>query len=145
MFYLLLSFSFFTLGAGVFMTAFGVPIRETTFGAALLISGMVGIVGGFLLVGLAAAVQELRRVVQVLRRIPGGPRPLRPVERKEGDRRPPPPRPLFPSRPPPDAPIPPPNSVDGPSYDADSDVHADTRPRADVSRADISRADISRA
>ena len=57
MFYLLLFFSIVTLGAGVFVIGFGVPIRETTFGSALLISGTVAMVGGFLLVGLAAAVQ----------------------------------------------------------------------------------------
>ena len=152
MFYLLLSFGIVTLGAGVFLAAFSVPIRETVFGSSLLISGTVAIVGGFLLVGLAAAVQELRRVVQVLRRIPGGPRPVRPVERKEierkdDDRRPPPQpqRALFPNRPGPDAPIPPPNSVDEPPYDADSDVHADTRPRVDIGRGDIARADFARA
>src|SRR6516164_2931591 len=89
MFYLLLFFSIVTLGAGGFVIAFGVPIRDTMFGAALLISGTVAMVGGFLLIGLAVAIQELRRMIQVLRRIPGGPRPLRPPERKnEADRRP---------------------------------------------------------
>src|SRR5258708_7093411 len=50
MFYLLLFFSIVTLGAGVFLAAFSVPIRETVFGSSLLISGTVAIVGGFLLV-----------------------------------------------------------------------------------------------
>ena len=67
MFYLLLIFGIVTLAAGAFVIPFSVPIRETAFGSSLLISGTVAIVGGFLLVGLAAAVQELRRVVQVLR------------------------------------------------------------------------------
>jgi hypothetical protein len=151
MFYLLLSFGIVTLGAGVFLAAFSVPIRETVFGSSLLISGTVAIVGGFLLVGLAAAVQELRRVVQGLRRIPGGLRPLRPVERKEverkdDDRRPPPQpqRALFPNRPGLDAPIPPPISLDEPPYGADSDIHADTRPRADFGRGDFARPDFAR-
>jgi hypothetical protein len=149
MFYLLLFFSIITLGAGVFVIGFGVPIRETMFGSSLLILGTVAVVGGFLLVGLAAAVQELRRVVQALRRIPGGLRPLRPVERKEGDRkegdrRPPPPqRALFPSRQALEAPMPPPNGLDE-SYGADADVHADTRPRTDFGRADFARADTAR-
>ena len=109
MFYLLLFFSIVTLGAGVFVIGFGVPIRETTFGSALLILGTVAMVGGFLLVGLAAAIAELRRMVQVLRRIPGGPRPLRPqgdrkeLDRKDAERREPPQRALFPNRPGPDA------------------------------------------
>jgi hypothetical protein len=121
MFYLLLSFGLLTLGAGVFGSAFGFPIRETTFGAALPISGMVGIVGGFILIGLAAAVQELRRVVQSVRRMPG-PRPVRPVDRKDADRRPQPQRAAFPNRPGPDAPIPPPSSIDEPPFDDDSEV-----------------------
>ena len=153
MYYLLLSFSFVTLGVGFFAVAFGFPIRETMFGSALLISGTVAVVGGFLLVGLAAAVQELRRVVQVLRRIPGGLRPLRPVERneverKEGERRPPPPpqpqRAMFPNRPALDAPIPPPISLDEPPYGVDSDIHGDTRPRADFGRGDFARPDFAR-
>ena len=84
MFYLLLSFGIVTLGAGVFLAAFSVPIRETVFGSSLLISGTVAIVGGFLLVGLAAAVQELRRVVQGLRRIPGGLAPAAPCRTQGG-------------------------------------------------------------
>jgi hypothetical protein len=141
MFYLLLFFSIVTLGAGVFVIGFGVPIRDTPFGSALLISGTIAIVGGFLLVGLAGAVRELRRVVQSVRRMPG-PRPVRPVDRKEGDRRPPPQRALFPNRPGPDAPIPPPDSVDEPPFDADSDPEvreagARTEARADTgSRTD---------
>jgi hypothetical protein len=148
MFYLLLSFSIVTLGAGMFVIGFGFPIRETMFGSSLLILGTIAVVGGFVLVGLAAAVQELRRVVQVLRRIPGGPRPLRPAERKEGDRkegdrRPPPQRTLFPNRPALEAPIPPPNDLDE-LYGADSGVHADTRPRADFARSDFARSDTAR-
>jgi hypothetical protein len=121
MFYLLLFFSIVAMGVGAFVVAFGVPIRDTVFGSALLISGTIAIVGGFLLVGLAAAVQELRRVVQSVRRMPG-PRPVRPVDRKDADRRPQPQRAAFPNRPGPDAPIPPPSSIDEPSFDADSEV-----------------------
>jgi hypothetical protein len=131
MFYLLLFFSIVTLAAGGFVVAFGVAIRDTTFGAALLISGTVAMVGGFLLVGLAAAFQELRRMVLMLRRIPGGPRPLRPPERKnETERRPPPQRPAFPGRPGPDASLPMQGGVDEPAYEADYDDRADPGPRA---------------
>jgi hypothetical protein len=144
MFYLLLIFGIVTLAAGAFMVPFSVPIRETAFGSALLISGTVAIVGGFVLVGLAAAVQELRRVVQVLRRISGGPRPVRPAERKEGDRRPPPQRALFPNRPGPDASVPSPSGVGESPYDADTDVHTEPRPRVDIVRGDMARADFAR-
>jgi hypothetical protein len=131
MFYLLLFFSIVTLGAGGFVIAFGVAIRDTTFGVALLISGTVAVVGGFLLIGLAVAFQELRRMVLMLRRIPGGPRPLRPPERKnEFERRPPPQRPAFPGRPGPDASLPMPESVDESAYETDYDDRVDPGPRA---------------
>ena len=66
MFYLLASFGFAAMAVGVFVVGFGVPIRETSFGAALLISGSVAITGGFIEVGLAGAVRELQRVAQGL-------------------------------------------------------------------------------
>ena len=110
MFYLLLFFSFIAMAGGVFVLGFGIPIRETQFGAALLMAGGVAITGGFILVGLAAAVRELQRVVQGLKaRLPGGPRPIRPMERKDGersdgaDKRPGPPRLPMPAAPGPEA------------------------------------------
>jgi hypothetical protein len=106
MFYLLLFFGFIAVAAGVFVVGFGVPIRETPFGAALLMAGSVAITGGFILVGLAAAVRELQRVAQGLKvRLPGMPRPVRPIERKDGERndgaerRPGPPRMSMPAAP----------------------------------------------
>ena len=151
MFYLLLIFSIVALVAGVFAIAFGMVIRDTPFGTALLISGTVALVGGVILVGLAAAVQELRRMVLAVRRMPGGLRPLRPLDRKDGDRkdgvrkdgerrdgerRPPPQRALFPNRAGPDAPFSPPDSIDEPPFDAE--VRADAGERADMdARANI--------
>ena len=114
MFYLLLMFSLVTLGAGVFLIGFGLPIRETVFGSALLVSATVALVGTFLLVGLAVAVRELQRVVHGVRRMPG-PRPPRPADRKEGERRPPSQRPAS-HRASAEAPIPPPTSIDEPPY-----------------------------
>jgi len=88
MFYLLLLLGFVAMAAGVFVVGFGIPIRETPFGAAMLMVASVAIMGGFVLVGLAAAVRELQRVVLALKsRVPAGPRPVRPVERKDGERR----------------------------------------------------------
>ena len=75
MFYLLLMFSLVTLGAGVFLMGFGLPIRETVFGSALLVSATVALVGTFTLIGLAVAVRELQRVVHGVRRMPRPPRP----------------------------------------------------------------------
>jgi hypothetical protein len=88
MFYLLLLLGFIAMAAGVFIGGFGIPIRETSFGAALLVVASVVVTGGFILVGLAAAVRELQRVVQGLKaRLPGAPRPVRPMERRDGERR----------------------------------------------------------
>jgi hypothetical protein len=88
MFYLLLLLGFIAMAAGVFVVGFGIPIRETSFGAALLVVASVAVTGGFILVGLAAAVRELQRVVQGLKaRLPGAPRPVRPMERRDGERR----------------------------------------------------------
>jgi hypothetical protein len=124
MFYLLLLFSLVTLGAGVFLLGFGLPIRETVFGSALLVSGTVALVGTFLLVGLAVAVRELQRVVHGVRRMPG-PRPSRPAERKEGERRPPPPHRPASQRAHADVPILPPTSIDEPPYEGH---HEEMRP-----------------
>jgi hypothetical protein len=64
------------------------------------------------------------------------------LDRKDADRRPPPQRALFPNRPGPEAPIPPPNSVDEPPFDSDYDVRADAGSRADAgTRGDAARAD----
>jgi hypothetical protein len=88
MFHLLLLLGFVAMAAGVFVAGFGIPIRETPFGAAMLMIASVAITGGLVLVGLAAAVRELQRVVQGLKsRVPAGSRPVRPVERKDGERR----------------------------------------------------------
>src|SRR6202790_215811 len=108
MFYLLLVLGLMTMATGMFIVGFAVPIRETTFGSALLMVGSVSITGGLITVGLAAAVAELRGIIAALKaRIPAVPRPLRPVERKDGgDKRPGPPRMPFPARPSADAPHP---------------------------------------
>jgi len=106
--YLLVILGVISMAAGVFVVGFGVPIRETVFGSGLLVAGSVAVTGGFILVGLAAAVAELQRVVQALKaRVPAVPRPLRPIERKDGtEKRPGPPQVGFPARPGPDMPHP---------------------------------------
>jgi hypothetical protein len=67
------------IAAGMFGLGLGGPVRDTTFGAAVLVSSSVAIIGGLVLVGLAAAVSELRRVLQAGMR-------LRPPERWETER-----------------------------------------------------------
>ena len=79
--------SFIAVSAGVFGLGLGVPVRETWFGAALLMAGSVAVTGGFILVGLAAAVHELRQVGQGFKApLSGMPRPVRPLERRDEER-----------------------------------------------------------
>lgn len=88
MVFLLSLLGFIAVAAGVFGVGLGVPLRDTSFGAALLVAGSVAVTGGFILMGLAAAVRELRRVVQGFKApLSGMPRPVRPLERRDdGDR-----------------------------------------------------------
>src|SRR5215831_15394107 len=64
MVFLLALLSFIAVAAGVFGLGLGVPIRETWFGAALLMTGSVAVTGGLILMGLAAVVYELRQIGQ---------------------------------------------------------------------------------
>src|SRR6266436_4929036 len=87
MVFLLALLSFITVAAGVFGLGLGVPIRETWFGAALLMTGSVAVTGGFILVGLAAGVHELRQIRQGFKAPPSGmTRPVRPLERRDEER-----------------------------------------------------------
>jgi hypothetical protein len=77
---LLLLFGFMAVAAGVFGLGVGVPVKDTAFGAAVLASSSMAIAGGFILVGLALAVFELRRVLHA------GLRQMRLPERLEAER-----------------------------------------------------------
>jgi hypothetical protein len=84
MVFLLSLLSFIAVAAGVFALGLGIPIRETGFGASLLMAASVAITGGFVLVGFAAVVSQLRQVAQGFKApLSGMPRPVRPLERKE--------------------------------------------------------------
>jgi hypothetical protein len=61
---LLLLLSVIAIAAGMFGFGLGIPVKETTFGAALVVSASLAVAAGFILLGLAAAVAELRRVLQ---------------------------------------------------------------------------------
>jgi hypothetical protein len=77
---LLLLLGFIAIAAGVFGLGLGIPVKDTTFGAAVLVSSSVVVTGGFILVGLALAVSELRRVLQA------GMRQMRLPDRFEAER-----------------------------------------------------------
>jgi hypothetical protein len=63
--------------AGVAMVGFGIPIYEFGLGNTLLITGTIAIVGGLILIGVASAVKQLRRIAEALmaRPVPWAARP----------------------------------------------------------------------
>jgi hypothetical protein len=63
--------------AGVGMVVFGIPINAFSLGNTLIVSGTTAICGGLILVGLAAAYRQLRRIADALTRArPRVPAPL---------------------------------------------------------------------
>jgi hypothetical protein len=87
MVFLLSVLSFISTAAGVFSVGLGVPIRETWFGAAVLMAGSVAVTAGFILLGLAAIVHELRQIAQGCKAPSSGmPRPVRPLARRDDER-----------------------------------------------------------
>jgi hypothetical protein len=79
--------SLFVLGiiaaaAGVVMVGFGISINEFSLGNTLLITGTTAIIGGLILIGLAMAVKQLRRIAEALmaRPVPGAARPFDALE-----------------------------------------------------------------
>jgi hypothetical protein len=64
--------------AGVGMVVFGIPINAFSLGNTLIASGVTAICGGLILVGLAAAYRQLRRVADAVTR--AGPRVPRPLD-----------------------------------------------------------------
>jgi len=54
--------------AGGALIGFGIPIKELSLGATLILAGAFAVVGGLLLVGLSAVVTELARVTAALKR-----------------------------------------------------------------------------
>jgi hypothetical protein len=68
-----------TVVAGLVMAGSGVSIHDRTFDTELVTPGTIAVVGGFLLVGIGLAVQELQRIERALATKPI-PRPARPPE-----------------------------------------------------------------
>jgi hypothetical protein len=56
---------------GAAAIVFGIPVKEFSFGDTLIGSGVTGVVGGLILIGLGAAVAQLQRIAEFL-----GARPL---------------------------------------------------------------------
>jgi hypothetical protein len=62
----LLSIGLIATAIGMFTIGFGIPISEFSFGNTLISSGTVSVMGGLTLIGLSAAVRELRRIADAL-------------------------------------------------------------------------------
>jgi hypothetical protein len=79
MFYFLVLIGLIAIAVGIALVGFSLPISESPLGAALLVAASVAMTGGIVLIGLAAALRELRGVAQVLRalkvRTPSASRP----------------------------------------------------------------------
>lgn len=66
--------------AGIASFGFGLTIKEFSFGSTLMIAGMTALIGGLLLVALAAAIRELHRIGTILQsRQAHAPGPVRPA------------------------------------------------------------------
>lgn len=74
-------------GAGLVMVGFGYPINEFNADKPWIIAGTTALIGGLLLVGLSAAIQQLTHIATALRTRPV-PRPARPAEGLEPALRP---------------------------------------------------------
>jgi hypothetical protein len=62
----LLSIGVIATAIGMFTIGFGIPINEFSFGNTLIIAGTISVTGGLILIGVAAAVRELRRIADAV-------------------------------------------------------------------------------
>jgi hypothetical protein len=74
----LMAMAVVSTAAGVGMVVFGIPINAFSLGNTLIVSGVTAICGGLVLVGLAAAYRQLRRIADAMNRT--GPRVPRPLD-----------------------------------------------------------------
>jgi hypothetical protein len=112
----------FALVAGAILVGFGIPINEFSFGNTLILAGTTSVVGGLIVVGLAAVVAQLQRLAgaQATTRVPG--RASRPIEMFEPAAESPPAQAPLPTKPKP-------NSV--PREAASSDLSRQSWPPAE--------------
>lgn len=60
----LLTIGLCVLAGGALTLAYGIPIKDFSFGNTLIIAGTVAACAGFILIGLALAVRQLRRIAE---------------------------------------------------------------------------------
>jgi hypothetical protein len=66
MFVLLFGVGLLITAAGFVTIGFGIPINAFSLGNTLIIAGTVAVVGGLVLIGVAAAVRQLNRIAEAL-------------------------------------------------------------------------------
>ncbi|HEX5508302.1 MAG TPA: hypothetical protein VFX37_07340, partial [Pseudolabrys sp.] len=54
------------IAAGAVMIAFGIPVKEFSFGDTLITGGIVAIIGGLVLTGIGIAIVHLQRIADAL-------------------------------------------------------------------------------
>jgi hypothetical protein len=79
MYIIVLVLSFIALAAGIAAVGLGFSIKEFSLGGTLLIAGTTAFVGGLVMIAVAGAIRELRRIAEALANRPA-PRFLRPGE-----------------------------------------------------------------
>jgi hypothetical protein len=81
--------------AGAAAILFGIPVKEFSFGDTLIVSGTISLVGGLIIVSLAAAVSQLQRLSEMVgaRPLSRSGRPVDVLEASRGSRAPFPPKP----------------------------------------------------
>src|SRR5215212_12032705 len=67
---ILLLLGLLAIGAGLTAIGFGIPVNSSDPGYTLIVSGTTALSGGLILLGLAAAVQQLIRIAEGLRARP---------------------------------------------------------------------------
>jgi hypothetical protein len=85
-------------GAGIVTIGFGIPISEFNLGATMIVAGTTATAAGLILVGLAAAVEQLTQIAKAARTRP----PIRPMQPQSEPSAPPvirPPTPQLPVQP----------------------------------------------
>jgi len=127
-------------GAGLATVGFGIALNELPIGSTLISAGTTATCSGLILIGLSAALSELRRVAEALKGRPG-PRTNQPVDLDAAATpaiasvRPPPPVAPAP-KPRPEAPVREPRVAEPPAAAVDVSAAAIERLRSSIPRAD---------
>jgi hypothetical protein len=79
----LLAVGLLVTAAGLVTIGFGIPINAFSLGNTLIVAGTVGVAAGLVLIGLAAAVGQLRKIADALAVRPVAGRPVRSAESAE--------------------------------------------------------------